>query len=256
MNTKEGPVETIIKDLAILEKFDFERPPVGVKFTAVRPEGLDRTDTVRDICEMLAVAQSGEAFYATKDDISCVGPMLLGMAEENPVFESGMVGPKANIYHDERANRRIYQYLPRLRRHSVNYASFAPLNKLTFEPDLLIIMSSVSQAEILNRARAYYSGEAWTAKGTPVAGCAWLYIEPYVTGEINFTVTGFGYGMKARQLFPEGRILMSIPWDRIPELMQNLAEIEWEPESYSIGAEAHKAKMRRIQAEIRDEVLK
>ena len=240
--------------LAILKKFEFERPPVGVKFTAARPEGLPRTDKVMDLCEMLAAAQQGRPFYATADDISCVGTMLLGMRDDDPAFESGMVGEKLGIYQDARANRRVYQVLPRIRKGSVNYVSFAPLDKLDFEPDILIIMASVSQAEILNRARSYSSGEPWTARGTPVVGCAWIYIDPYVNGQINFTVTGFGFGMKARQLFPEGRILMTIPWDRLPEMMKNLEAMEWYPESFSIGPQAHKQKMKGVQAEIRKEL--
>ena len=244
----------MVTKLAILEKFDFERPPVGVKFTAARPEGLARIDEVLDICEMLAAAQQGRAFYAGAEDISCLGTMLLGIKDDDAAFESGMVGAKLGIYKEARANRRVYQVLPRVRKGAVNYASFAPLDKLDFEPDILIIMASVTQAEILNRARSYTSGEMWTARGTPVVGCAWVYIDPYVTGEINFTVTGFGFGMKARRLFPEGRILMTIPWDRIPEILSNLEEMEWYPESFSIGAKAHKEKMKRIQAEIRQEL--
>jgi len=199
---------------------------------------------------MLVEAQSGKAFYATKDEFTCIGAMLLGMKEMDPVFESGMVGPKLGVYKEARANRKVYQYLPTLSPNLINYILFAPLDKMNFEPDILIIMASVSQAEIFNRARSYTTGEAWTAKATSVAGCAWLYIYPYLTGEINLTVTGFGFGMKARRLFPEGRILLTIPWERITGIMQNLSEMEWVPESFNLGAEGHKKKMRRIREEL------
>jgi uncharacterized protein (DUF169 family) len=238
---------------AILEKFDFEKPPVGVKFLPFKPQGLERPGKLLDLCEMLVEAQKGKAFYVTKDDFTCIGTMLLGMREMDPKFESGLVGPKLGVFKEARANRRIYQSLPRLSSNLINYLSFAPLDKMDFDPDILIILSSVSQAEILNRARSYTSGEPWTAKATTVAGCAWLYIYPYLTGEINLTVTGFGFGMKARRLFPEGRILMTIPWDRIGDVLQNLSEIEWAPESFSIGPEAHKKKMQRIREELAKE---
>ena len=54
------------KELAVLEKFGFERPPVGVKFTASRPGGLERPGKVLDFCEMLAEAQEGRTFYVTR----------------------------------------------------------------------------------------------------------------------------------------------------------------------------------------------
>ncbi|MFH1646138.1 MAG: DUF169 domain-containing protein [Chloroflexota bacterium] len=241
-------------ELSLLEKFDFERPPVGVKFTLTRPEGIKKLDKIMDLCEMLVEAQEGHAFYVTREEFTCIGPLLLGMVAEEPVFESGRVGPQLGAFRDERANRRIYQYLPRLNRNSVKYVAFAPLDKINFEPDLLIIMATVTQAEVLMRAKAYSSGEMWTAKGTPVAACSWLYIYPLQTGEINFNVTGFGFGMRSRRLFPEGRILLTIPWDRLPGLMENLKEMEWVPESFTLGSAGHKAKVKRIAEEIKKEI--
>jgi uncharacterized protein (DUF169 family) len=240
------------EELAIMEKFEFERPPVGVKFTAARPKGLERPGKVLDFCEMLAEAQEGRAFYVTREDFTCIGPLLLGM-DEDPVFESGRVGPKLGAFKDERANRRIYQYLPRARKNSIKYVAFAPLDKLNFAPDLLIIMATVSQAEIIIRANGYATGEMWTARGTSVAGCAWLYMHPYLSGEMNFTVAGLGFGMKARRLFPEGRILITVPWDRLSGIVKNLEEMEWVPESFTLGREGHKQHVRRIAEELQKE---
>src|SRR3972149_11272679 len=185
--------------LDILKEFNFEKAPVGVKFLARPPRGLPKAAPGRDFCELLADAQNGAAFYAGRPEIGCLGPRLLGMEKEDPIFESGKVGPKLGVYRDAAANKRIYEYLPRLKDDRVKYVAYAPLDKLNFQPDLLIIMASVSQAEVLNRARTYAPGEMWEAKGTPVAGCAWLYLYPYLSGEINFTITGLGFGMKARR---------------------------------------------------------
>ena len=243
----------IPKELAILEKFKFERKPVGVKFLSTRPKGLKKPDKQLDFCEMLVEAQQGNAFYVTKEDFTCIGPLLLGMIDEDPIFESGQVGPKLGVFRDPRANRRIYQYLPRLAKNTVKYVAFAPLDKLTFEPDLLIVLASVTQAEIFIRAKSYTTGEMWSARGTAAAGCAWLYIYPLLSGEMNMTVTGFGFGMRSRRLFPEGQVLLSIPWDMLPRILKNLEEMEWVPESYTLGAEGHKKKVRKIVDELKKE---
>lgn len=234
------------QDLSILEKFDFERPPVGVKFLNEKSQGLKKLDKIMDLCEMLVEAQQGEAFYVTKDEFTCIGPLLLGMIEGDAVFESGRVGPELGAFKDARANRRIYQYLPRLARDSVKYVGFAPLDKLNFAPDVLIIMATVSQTEIILRAKSYATGENWSAEGTPVAACSWLYLKPYLTGEVNLNITGLGFGMRSRRLFPEGRMLISIPWDKLPGIVSNLEEMEWVPESFNLGAAGHKQKVRRI----------
>lgn len=240
-----------LKDL--FGRFKFEISPVGVKFLNVKPSELNQIDKIMDFCEMLKEAQNGNNFYVTKDNFTCIGLLILGMIESEPIFEQGRVGPKLGIFKEERANRRIYQYLPRLPRNSVTYIAFSPMEKLSFEPDLIIVLATVEQAEIILRAKSYTTGEPWNAKGTTVAGCAWLYIYPYLTGDINFTVTGFGFGMKSRRLFPEGKILMTIPWDKIPQLVTNLQDMEWIAESYTLGPEGHKKKVRRILEELKKE---
>ena len=228
----EEEMSSIQQDLSIFKKFDFEKKPVGIKFLPNKPDGLERLGKILDFCEMLPEAQEGNAFYVTKDNFTCVGPLLLGMIEHEPIFESGQVGPKLEVLKDVRANQRIYHVIPKLHKGAANYVAFAPLDKLSFEPDVLIVTANVSQAEILLRALSYSSGRMWSARGTPVIGCAWIYIYPYLSGELNFTITGFGHGMKARKLFPEGLILMSIPYDLLPDMINNLQEMNWVPLSY------------------------
>jgi uncharacterized protein (DUF169 family) len=249
----EEEMSSIQQDLPIFNKFDFEKKPVGVKFLPNKPDGLERLDKILDFCEMLPEAQEGNAFYVTKENFTCVGPLILGMIEHEPIFESGQVGPKLEVLKDVRANQRIYHVIPKLQKGAVNYVAFAPLDKLTFEPDVLIITANPSQAEILLRALSYSSGRMWSAKGTTVIGCAWLYIYPYLSGELNFTVTGFGFGMKSRRLFPEGLILMSIPYDLLPGMINNLQEMNWVPLSYTLGREGHKKRVKRIVDELKQE---
>jgi uncharacterized protein (DUF169 family) len=246
-------MSSIQQDLSIFNKFNFDRPPVGVKFLPNKPDGIKRLDKILDFCEMLKEAQEGSPFYATKEDFTCIGPLILGMVEHEPIFERGLVGPKLGIFKDARANRRIYQVIPRLAKDTVNYVAFSPLDKLSFEPDVLIITANPSQAEILLRASSYTTGKMWCSKGTAVIGCAWLYIYPYLSGELNFTVTGFGFGMKARKLFPEGLILISIPWDLLPSMVENLQDMEWVPHSFTIGRDEHKKEVNRIVDVLRQE---
>jgi uncharacterized protein (DUF169 family) len=241
------------KELAVFKKFEFERPPVGIKFLYAKPKGLKRPDKQYDFCEMLVEAQKGKAFYVTKDDFTCIGAMLLGMVDALPTFESGRVGPKLGVYRDERANRRIYQYLPRLAKGSVNYVAYAPLDKLDFEPDILIVLADPSQTEIIIRALSYTTGETWSARGTAAAGCSFLYLYALLNGEMNIIPTGVGFGMRSRRLFPEGMTLITIPWDKLHQIVSSLEEMEWIPESYTLGAEGHKNKIKRILKELEEE---
>jgi hypothetical protein len=59
--------------------------------------------------------------------------------------------------------------------------------------------------------------------------------------------------MKARRLLPEGLILMSIPYDLLPGMVNNLREMKWIPLSYTLGREGHKKRVKRIVEELKQE---
>ena len=75
---------------------------------------------------------------------------------------------------------------------------------------------------------SYRTGQMWSSKFSAAIGCAWILVYPYLTGELNYVMTGLGHGMKRRKLFPEGRQLVSIPFDLLPSLLQNLQEMPWD----------------------------
>jgi uncharacterized protein (DUF169 family) len=244
-------------DLSIFKKFNFEHQPVGVKFCLTKPDGLKQLEGQAALCEMLKIAQGSAPFYATAENHECkAGAILLGMAEGDPIFESGSVGPKLGVYEDARANRRIYHDISRLERGSVNYVAFSSLDKLTFNPDLLIVTAKPSQAEIVLRAASYRTGAGWNAKGTIVLGCAWLYMYPYVKGQVNMMVTGLHHGMKARNLFPEGLLFLSLPFDILPSVVNSLQVMEWDLPQYHWGKETHLKRMKEIGGEIKAELSK
>lgn len=234
------------RDLSIFNKFNFAKRPVGVKYLLTRPDGIKKLDKQLAFCEMLKEAQEGSPFYAVKENFECVGPILLGMVDPDPIFESGQMGPRLGIFEEARANRRLYQYIPRLERRTVNYVAFSPLDQLSFEPDVLVLAANDIQLEIILRAMCYSTGKMWESKGTPVMACAWLYVYPYVSRELNFVLTNLSHGMRAKQVFPEGFILIAIPYDLLPLIIVNLSQIEWLPSMYTEGKEAYDRKFQEV----------
>jgi uncharacterized protein (DUF169 family) len=112
---------------------------------------------------------------------------------------------------------------------------FMPILKITAacRGHMCSVTDKTNQAEILLRAYAYTTGKVLISKMTNVIGCSWLYAYPFLTGEINYLTTGLGFGMKAQKVFPEGRQLFSIPYDRLPTIILNLQEMEWVPPSFT-----------------------
>ena len=126
-----------------------------------------------------------------------------------------------------RSASRLYLHIPKIGKGVVNYIAFSPLNKLPFAPDLLILLANTSQTEILLRAMSYRTGKIWISKFSPAIGCAWIFIYPYLTGKLNYTITGLGHGMKRRKLFPEGQQIVSIPFDLLSHMIQSLQDMPW-----------------------------
>jgi len=80
--------------------------------------------------------------------------------------------------------------------------------------------------------------------------CAWLFVHPFVSGEANYSVTGLGYGMKARKVFPEGLMLVSVPYDLLPALTVNLQEMEWELPAYRLSEDDRNSYFKKATEEI------
>ena len=213
---------------AIWEKFEFERQPVGVKFLAKQPDKIERLDEKMAFCEMLKKAQEGSAFFADAANHTCeAGLYVLGQADISAPFASGDFGAGLKIFEAPRSASRLYLHIPKIGSGIVHYIAFSPLDQLQFEPDLLILLANTQQTEIILRAMSYRSGNIWTSKFSAAIGCAWTYIYPYLTGELNYFVTGLGHGMKRRKLFPEGRQIISIPFDLLSSMMQTLQDMQW-----------------------------
>jgi uncharacterized protein (DUF169 family) len=225
------PLQT---DLSIYKKFNFENAPVGIKFLLSRPEGIEQLDKSMALCEMpMEAQQRGTPFYMTKDNENCGGKLMLGMESPSSFAGGGELGVKWGIFQEARVNERLIENSPKIPSGAVNYVAFAPLDKLTFEPDLLFLVATVSQAEIILRAMSYSTGELWRSVATSGGACAYLFAYPYLSGKVNYVTTGLTLGLKGRRVFPEGLLLFSIPYDWIPTITQNLQKMEWVLPAYT-----------------------
>jgi uncharacterized protein (DUF169 family) len=227
------PLQT---DLSVFKKLNLENPPLGIKFLFFKPETMEPLPSQKSLslCEMIVEAQkSNKPFYFDSGyQETCVGKILLGMQDMEPFAESGQIGEKLQIFQEARANYAFYQHVPKFDRNVVNYVAFAPLDALTFEPDLLIISADASQAEIVLRSMTYSTGEMYNSRTTPVMGCAWLFVYPFQSGKVNFIVPALVHGMKGRELFPKESIVISIPYPWIPTMARNLEEMTWDLPSH------------------------
>jgi uncharacterized protein (DUF169 family) len=223
---------------------------VAIKYSLFKPEGTEQLDKNIAFCEMAKEVQNRAPFYVTKDNFICGGPYELGMADDPPLVRAGEMGVPYEIYEEARAERKLNEMRPRLASNTVNYATFSTLDKLSFEPDVLIFIATVAQAEILFRARNYRSAEPLSSKITPICACGWLYVYPYITGELNYVVTGLSFGMKSYRVFPDGLMLVAIPYQLLPTVIQNLQDMQWVPWTFTVDREEVLKRSGRIMGEM------
>jgi uncharacterized protein (DUF169 family) len=229
-------------DLSIYNKFKFEKSPVGINYSFHKPEGIEKLDKQLGLCEMVKEAQErGKPFYFTKENENCVGKMFLGMTVGDKPHRSdgGNLGVKFGIFQEGRANLHMRTFIAMLDPGSVNYVVYTPLEKIKYEPDILVFLTKPSQAEILLRAMSYSTGEVYESRTTVVGWCSWFNIYPYVSGKVNYAPTGLSYGMKGRQVYPEGWILMSVPYQWLPTITENLKEMKWHLPQLDYGREKY-----------------
>jgi uncharacterized protein (DUF169 family) len=220
-------------DLAVLEEFKFEPKPVGVKYLTDPLHGTAELDRKLALCEMLKAAFDGDSFYAGAKNHACdPGLCVLGQKELDEAYINGKFGAGLEVFQDERAAARLYHYVPKIAKGVVNYVAFSPFDQLPFDPDVLIILATTGQAEILLRAMSYKTGSMWHSRYSSAIGCSWLFIYPYLNGEMNFIPAGLGFGMRRRKLFPEGKQFVSIPFDQLPRILLTLREMPWIPRPY------------------------
>jgi uncharacterized protein (DUF169 family) len=237
-------------DYSIFEKFNFERKPVGIKYSLTKPEGIKPLKKSLAICEMFAEAYTSRPFYATEKTIEC-GEHIVGLKEFPPAMYSGQMGPSFSMFKNPQSNRRVYDYIRVMPKDSVKYVLHASVDQMNFDPDLLIITANPAQAEIILRASSYSDGKLWSFKGTTCLACSWIYSYPYLSGEINCCISGLGYSMKAREVLPDGLLIITIPANQIPMLIDNLKEMEWEPRWFKLGKKGFVEAVNQLELDVK-----
>jgi len=241
-------------DYSVLDKFNFERKPVGVKFQIQKPDGINKPGIPLNMCEMIKYAQEGNVFCIEEADLVCVGieQMILGMKDPEPILVSGVFGGAEGLFKGDNACRAMYNELPTLPKGSVRYAVFGPIDKISFEPDLLIMTANINQAQTLLRSINYSTGMPFVSKATPVVACAWIFVYPVVSGELNYFITGLGLGMQAMNMFPPGLFLISVPFQKLPIMLENLKEMKYNPNPPpGPGGVEHRKRVDKMKADMK-----
>ena len=96
----------------------------------------------------------------------------------------------------------------------------------------------------------------WKTKFTNVLGCSWIFIYPYLSGEMNYGIMGLSHGMGRRKLFPEGLQFVVFPYLMMPSVLQALQDMPWVLPSFEPdGAEFFKRTGDKLREELPKHII-
>lgn len=236
------------KEKELIEKLTLPHPCIAVKFCFERPNVKHYEGEALAYCQYVKHAQTtGEHFYIGVEDDACYGKMALGMIDKPPVTASGQAGYDFGCYKAPVACQQLYQKLPVLEPHTVNYVEFCPVSSCDFDPDLLFFVADLPQADIIMRATSYISGDLWESKSSPVISCAWMYAYPIISGKVNHITTGFYHGLRRRNAYPAGLRMISVPFQKLDEFFSALDQMDWTLIAFREDEESKAELQQRIQ---------
>ncbi len=232
----------------LFDKLELPYPAVAIRYHACRPEGVPRYEgKALAFCQYVKYAQDHEGtFCITKENDECYGKMVLGMIPKPPVTASGQAGADFEMYRTPAACRKLYQELPVIEPGTVNYVQFTRVSECDFDPDLIMCVAELPQADILLRATSYVSGDFWESKSSPVISCGWMYAYPVITGKVNRITTGYYHGLKRRGAYPAGLEMIAIPFQKIDEVVMALEEMPWTAIAFREDEESRAELKRRM----------
>ena len=233
----------IKRDYSIYKKFNFEHSPIAVNYCYFKPEGVKKLDKPAGLCEMPKVCnQKQEAFYITAEDEDCIGKRFLGLPMPNAPKrypEGGRLGVNLGVVQRPGVNLIHRQWCVTMAPGSVNYALFTPLDRAVYEPDLVYFVCTGTQGEVIMRASMYATGEPYESIGTSVGNCCSLFVYPYQSGKINFMVSGFSWGMNGRRVYPDGPVIIVVPFQKLGTVTESLNEMTWYREALKLDRDGY-----------------
>ena len=209
----------------ITRSLRFESLPIAISFSIEPPKGVKQMKGEMRLCQMLdKVRFDGEIFYTTSDNHQCDGGSgSCGMKEMRESIKTGEFLSKMGLFGSKRAARRFINANPRIEYGTVKVVSFSPLDKVPFEPDVVVLICNAKQGMIIAEAFAYESGKRTLGMtGPPI--CSSIVAAPFLTGEVVYS---FGdHGARNNMKIKDDEVFVGIPAELLPCITENLGKMK------------------------------
>jgi uncharacterized protein (DUF169 family) len=209
----------------IKNTLQYENSAVAISFSKIPPVGVEQLKEKIRLCQMLdRVRFNREIFYTEVINHRCDGgSSSCGMKETSERIKNGEFLSKMGLFGSKRAARRFSNSNSRIEFGTVKIVSFAPLENLIFEPDVIVIICNAKQGMKITEAYSYETGKRPLGMtGPPI--CSSIVAAPYLTGEVTYS---FGdHGARKYMNIKDEEVFVGIPAELLQDISENLDKMK------------------------------
>jgi len=214
----------------LIDCLKLKTSPVAVKLIPKGdsvPEGMKKVDEAMRHCQLVdRVRRTGEEFYTLGEDQMCKGGAgAMGLGALPPKVASGEFYYKGlKQFSTQGAARRTIQMVPTLPPNSTEAVLYAPLEKASFTPDVIVVICTPKQIMLLTQAFVYKTGGRLEASFAGKQSlCSDAVVQAYKEGKIGVTVGCSG--SRSYTKIAEEEMIMGIPVELLGDVASGLMEI-------------------------------
>ena len=174
-------------------------------------------------CQAFALTRRrGETIAMLKEDNWCWAP-LIGYGLVKP-FDEKTISPLIYIVENMEAAKKIAKIFPRLEYGKYIGILTAPLKSASFKPDLVLVYSNTAQLRSLLLAVKFKEGNLVSSQFDPIDSCVYSVAPVVLNGQYRITLPD--PGEYERAMAGEDEIILSVPADKMAEMMSGLKRFD------------------------------
>lgn len=204
--------------------------PVAVKLVPKGgeiPEGIKKINEAMRHCQLVdRVRRTGEEFYTLGEDQMCKGGAgAMGIGEMPEKVVNGEFYYKGlKQFSTQGAAKRTIDKVTKLPPNSTEAVLYAPLEKTSFTPDVVVIICNPRQIMLLTQAFVYKVGGRLEASFAGKQSlCSDGVVQVYKEGKIGVTVGCSG--SRSYTKIADEEMIMGIPVELLADVASSLKEI-------------------------------
>jgi uncharacterized protein (DUF169 family) len=207
-------------DVWLRDLLNLEYAPIAIGLGKAPPSNIPQLEGKMEFCRMWAEAQKGKAFFVTARNHDCFPGMYhLGLRGESNKEAVCRFWVEQVYAFSRNAVEKYVASLPHLNSELVSLICISPLEKASFEPDMVLVRCNPEQAMLLLWTYSYNTGEVVQGE-TGTAMCSTLVIKPYLNKKLSFTIGDPG-GRYITGLAKE-EVMVSIPYSLYDTMLKTL----------------------------------